>query len=104
MRPTRRQVIRSLVGGSMLFPGIVAHLLADEARGGANPLAPKAPHFPGNAKRVIFLYMSGGVPRPASFAPKPNLAEAAATRKPGGRAYVKPRWEFKPRGQCGTEV
>jgi hypothetical protein len=47
MHPTRRHMIRSLVGGSMLFPGIVAQLLADEARGGASPLAPKAPHFPG---------------------------------------------------------
>ena len=48
---TRRQVIRSLAAGSILFPGIVARLLADEA----NPLAPKAPHFPPRAKRVVHL-------------------------------------------------
>ena len=72
---SRRQMIRSLVSGSLLLPGIIAHLLAEEAHGAedTNPLAPKAPHFPAKAKRVIFLYMSGGVSHMDSFDPKPRL-------------------------------
>src|SRR5205823_15076203 len=58
---TRRQMIRSLVSGSIILPGIVSELLALEARGAdeTNPLTPRAPHFPGKAKRVIFMCMSG---------------------------------------------
>ena len=40
---SRRDAIRSLVGGSLLLPGIVGRLLADDAaRGGAttDPLSP----------------------------------------------------------------
>ncbi len=75
---SRRQMIRSLVSGSIILPGILSQILAAEARGiEENPLAPKAPHFPGKAKRVIFLYMSGGVSDMDSFDPKPKLVSDA---------------------------
>ncbi|MEO6182203.1 MAG: DUF1501 domain-containing protein [Verrucomicrobiota bacterium] len=106
---TRRQAIRSLVSGSILLPGILSQLLADDAGGSAvaNPLAPKAPHFPGKAKRVIFLYMTGGVSHMDSFDPKPKLF--AQRGKPvakdqKGPKYLAPLWDFKPGGKCGTEV
>src|SRR5688572_5321189 len=100
----RRQVVRSLVGGSILMPGIISQLLADEAGGGGDPLAPKAPHFPGKAKRVIFLYMSGGVSHMDTFDPKPRLAADHGKTNSNGRPYLGPSWEFRPRGACGTEV
>ncbi len=102
----RRQMIRSLVGGSILLPGIIAQLLADEAGAGeqANPLTPKAPHFPGKAKRVIFLYMSGGVSHMDSFDPKPRLNADHGSKAPNGRPYLRTLWDYKARGQCGTEV
>src|SRR5437879_2566778 len=104
---SRRQMIRSLVGGSLILPGIVSQLLAEEARNAANPLAPKSPHFPGKAKRVIFLYMTGGVSHMDSFDPKPKLVAQAG--KPSGKdgkgsKYLRPLWDFKPGGRCGTEV
>lgn len=71
---SRRSFIRSLAAGSSLLPGIVARLLADEARTSGDPLAPREPHFPGKAKRVIFIYMSGGVSHVDTFDPKPRLA------------------------------
>jgi hypothetical protein len=70
MNWNRRQVIHSLMAGSALLPAMVAELLAQEA----DPLAPKAPHFPSKAKRVIFLFMTGGVSHVDSFDPKPALA------------------------------
>jgi len=36
-----------------------------------NPLAPKPPHFKAKAKRVIFLFMTGGVSHIDTFDPKP---------------------------------
>jgi hypothetical protein len=104
---SRRQMIRSLVSGSLILPGIISQLLAEEARNAANPLAPRSPHFPAKAKRVIFLYMTGGVSHMDSFDPKPKLlAEAGKARGKDGKGpkYLAPLWEFKPGGRCGTEV
>jgi hypothetical protein len=112
---SRRGVLRSMVGGSMLFPGLVSQLLADDTKGDASdPLAPKPSHFPAKAKRVIFLYMSGGVSHIDSWDPKPKLfADAGKTipvnefqgRKGDFNMFLKrPQWEFKPRGQSGIEV
>src|SRR5438876_2366003 len=104
---SRRQMIRSLAAGSILMPGILQQLLADESRGEVNPLAPHAPHFQPRAKHVIFMYMSGGVSHMDSFDPKPRLfAEGGSTRikATNGRPYLRPLWEFRPGGRCGTEV
>ena len=53
----RRGFLRSMVGGSALFPGLVAQLMAEDSGGsrGVDPLEPRAPHFTPRAKRVIFL-------------------------------------------------
>lgn len=102
-------MIRSLMSGSILLPGILSQLLAQQARGedAINPLAPKAPHFPPTAKRVIFLYMTGGVSHLDTFDPKTKLISqhgGDATTKAKGPKYLAPFWEFKPGGRCGTEV
>src|SRR4051812_44449187 len=105
---SRRAMIRSLAAGSMLLPGILQCLLADSAHAAPaaiNPLAPRAPHYFGKAKRVIFMYMSGGVSHMDTFDPKPRLLEEASKpRSAGQRPYMRPLWDFKPGGQCGTMV
>jgi len=113
---TRREMIRRLAGGSLLLSGILADLIRAEDRNGAlaSPLAPKTPHFPPRAKRVIFLYMTGGVSHVDSFDPKPKLfkdhGKTASVDYYAGKSgdysvFLKsPLWQFKPRGQCGTEV
>ncbi|MDP3069347.1 MAG: DUF1501 domain-containing protein [Opitutaceae bacterium] len=109
---TRREVLRSLVGGSLLMPGILSSLLADSAgASAADPLAPKPTHFPPKAKRVIFIFSNGGVSQMDTFDPKPALfaADGKMTGVGGGlsnqqRMLLKPGWEFRPGGQCGTMV
>src|SRR5262245_63816116 len=109
---TRRAALRSLVGASLTLPGIVSDLLAaDEARKASGPLAPKKPHFAPKAKRVIFLFSTGGVSQMDSFDPKPKLfaADGKTVGAGGGLSLnktplVRPRWEFKPGGKCWTEV
>ncbi len=96
-------MVRSLVAGSMMFPGILNQLLAED--GGV--LAPQGAHFPGKAKRVIFLFMTGGVSHMDSFDPKPRLKADGGkptSDKPGASLYLPPLWDFKPGGTCGTEV
>ncbi|MFO0906257.1 MAG: DUF1501 domain-containing protein [Pirellulales bacterium] len=117
----RRQVLRSFVAGSLLMPGIVQSLLADEssaAKNSANadPLAPRPSHFPAKAKHVIFLFMTGGVSHVDTFDPKPRLTADVGKEvkldhpeirnRPGyERIFLKkPQWEFQKHGECGTEV
>lgn len=113
---SRRSVLSSLVCGSLLLPGILSELLADAASPDANPLAPKTPHFPARAKRVIFMNMSGGTSHVDSFDYKPKLiadhnksyqvpAKMLEAFAPNNRVvekfFKRPDWEFKQRGQSG---
>ena len=104
----RREVLRSLVGGSLLLPGIVSRLLAESA---VDPLAPKPSHRTGKAKRVIFIFSNGGVSHMDTFDYKPKLFSAdGKTMGVGGglsnqqKRLLKPGWEFRPGGKCGTLV
>ena len=112
---SRRGAVRSMIGGSMLLPGIVSELLAEEGASNlADPLAPKPTHFPAKAKRVIFLFMSGGVSHVDSWDPKPRLiADSGKTipvnefqgRKGEFKMFLKrPQWEFQPHGQSGIDA
>ena len=80
-----------------------------------NPLAPKAPPFPAKAKRVIFLFMQGGVSHVDSYDYKPRLDkddgqqlpfdDARAIANSGARGsskrVMKPLWKFAQHGQSG---
>jgi hypothetical protein len=72
MRPiSRRQWLGQLGAG---FGSLaLSAMLAEESRGAANPLAPRAPHFPSKVKRVILLFMFGGPSHLDTFDPKPLL-------------------------------
>ncbi|MFO0975867.1 MAG: DUF1501 domain-containing protein [Planctomycetaceae bacterium] len=112
---SRRGMIQSAVAGSLLMPGLLSELLAEEGTP-EDPLAPKASHFPGKAKHVIFLFMTGGVSHVDTFDPKPRLSQDVGREvkldhpeirnRPGyERIFLKsPQWAFRHRGECGTEV
>jgi len=115
--PTRREVLQRAAGG---FGAIALHeMLADEARAAsikssADQLSPKQPHHAPRAKRVIFLYMTGGVSHVDSFDPKPELFANHGKKitvdnwqgklEEFTRYLKKPDWKFKPGGQSGIEV
>jgi hypothetical protein len=99
---TRRTAIRSLAAGGLLLPGVLSELMGAEPE---NPLAPKAPHFPAKAKRVIFLFMTGGVSHIDSFDPKPFLTANHGKPAPRGKSFYKGAdWKFQRYGQSGIEV
>lgn len=103
---SRRQIVRSLLSGSIIMPAVLSSLHATEARGEENPLAPRAPHFVGKAKRVIFIYLPGGVSHVDSFDHKPKLIADAknGVLYQGKRTLMKPLWDFKPRGKSGLMI
>ncbi len=79
----------------------------------ADPLAPRAPHFPPRAKSVIFLFMDGGVSHIDSFDPKPRVQKESGESLPLSRPkhvravstalYGSP-FEFARYGQSGADV
>jgi Protein of unknown function (DUF1501) len=118
---TRREFLRRAGGGFGMLA--LAALLADEGRLAAeadttspNPLAPRAPHHPARAKRVIFLFMSGGPSHLETFDPKPELQRLHGERLPESFGMVKTRRgvdknkllatkrTFQKYGQSGIEV
>jgi hypothetical protein len=110
MALNRRQMLRRAGAG---FGSLaLAALLAEEAaaaRQPANPLAPRAPHFPGRAKRVIFLFMPGGPSQVDTFDPKPRLTRDNG--KPSPKLYLGQKrnllaspWKFKKYGRSGLDV
>ena len=111
---TRRLFTQSLAAGSLLMPGLLSQLLAEDGsakESDADPLSPKQPHFPAKAKRVIFIFSNGGVSHMDTFDHKPELFKADGKLKGVGgglsnqqRVLLKPLWEFRPGGKCGTLV
>jgi hypothetical protein len=83
---------------------------------GGSPLAPKLPHHTPRARRVIFLFMSGGPSHLETFDPKPELQRLHGQRLPDSFGLVKTRRgveknrllatkrTFRKYGQSGIEV
>ena len=107
---TRREaLLTSACGfGWLAFSG-----LASSQASVANPLLSQKPHFAPRAKRVIFLFMAGGVSQVDSFDYKPRLYKdngrimefndarsLAKTGKAATQRVMQPLWEFKQHGEC----
>ena len=88
---SRRQILQqSACGfGSLAAAGLLCGA-ASAATAESGPLAPRQSHFPATARRVIFLFMHGGVSHVDSFDPKPKLEEMNGLPLP----FNKPKFEF----------
>lgn len=74
---TRRQFLgaSSLGLGALALSQLEGTSRADVTYPADNPLAPRKPHFPGKAKRVIYLHMSGAPPHLDLLDYKPELVK-----------------------------
>ncbi len=108
---SRRDALRHMACG---FGYMAA---AGIASGTANPLQSRVPHVAPKAKRVIFLFMAGGVSQVDSFDYKPLLHKndgrmldftdqriLAKTGMGSNQRVMKSLWDFKQRGQNGAWV
>lgn len=114
---SRRDLLRQIACGFgyLAFAGL-SSLEARAARtpsGGLNPLGPKPTHFRPRAKRVIFLFLHGGVSHIDTFDPKPKLTEMNGKPLPFPKPEItfaktgnllKSPWEFRRYGECGQPV
>jgi hypothetical protein len=104
---SRRSFLRSVTTG---FGALAyAALAADRTTATpTSPLAPREPHFPGRARRVLFLCMEGAPSHVDTFDYKPALAQREGQaigvgRVPSGRLMPSP-WTFRRRGQSGLWI
>jgi len=102
--------------------GIAASsLLAADASAKApandNPLAPRSPHFPGKAKRVIYIFQAGAPSHLELFDNKPELTKRNGQLPPAellkgyraafinpNSALLGPKFPFARHGKCGMEL
>ena len=81
---TRRDLLRrSGMGFAALgLAGLLPATPGAHASGSPSlsPLLPKAPHFPGKAKRVIHLFMNGGPSHVDTFDPSRRSPSTPASR------------------------
>ena len=114
---SRRKALRNIACGFgyMAAAGIASR----EAMGNsiANRRSLQVPHIVPRAKRVIFLFMAGGVSQVDSYDYKPLLYKRngemldftdqrilAKTGMGSNQRVMKPLWEFKQRGENGAWV
>jgi hypothetical protein len=89
---------------------------ASAATAPESPHAPRPPHFPARAERIIYLFMHGGPSHLETFDPKPELQRlagkplpasfgpVATRRKVAGNPLLATRRTFRKCGQSGIEV
>ncbi len=116
---TRRQFFRR--GGNVLGTAALASLMGKASDAfGANSGGPPGPHFPGKAKRVIYLHMVGGPSQMDLYDYKPKMAEyfdkdlpesvrmgqRLTTMTSGQKRFpIAPsKYKFKQHGQSGMWV
>jgi hypothetical protein len=92
-------------------------MLQESARAATDPMAPKQPHFPGKAKRVIYLFQAGAPSHLELFDNKPELTKWDGKQPPAdllkgyraafispNSALLGPKYKFKKVGKNGTEL
>jgi hypothetical protein len=91
----REWLQRSACGfGSVAMTSLLAEESMADSASGDSGLVPRQSLFPARAKRVVFLFMHGGVSHVDSFDPKPKLTEKNGQPLP----FAKPKFEFAPTG------
>jgi hypothetical protein len=117
---TRRDLLRNLACGFgfLALADLAASRTALGNSLGTNPLSAKPTHFPPKAKRIIFLFMQGGVSHVDSFDYKPLLEQqdgkqmafddarifANSGMRGSSHRVMKSPWKFRQYGQSGRWV
>src|SRR5579871_5723183 len=122
IRPTRNRrefITDAFCGfGSLALADLFAREQARAATASFNPLAPKPPQLPdqAKAKSCIFLFMAGGPSHMDTFDPKPLLTKLDGQPRPaefgktkyqfikGNAKLMASKRSFKKYGQSGIEV
>src|SRR6266511_3975847 len=109
---SRRDMLRTSAGGfgQVMLAALAASRGLAASGPASSPPAPRTPHLPPRAKRIIFLFMWGGPSHVDLFDPKPRLnadsgkplsgSSVGSQRKELGTALGSP-FKFAQHGQSG---
>jgi hypothetical protein len=110
---TRREALRKVGNGfgMMAFAGMLSESML-RAGISSDGLGVARLDYPQRVKRVLFLFMNGGLSTIDAFDPKPMLTKYDGQPMPGGSIaterktgeLMKSPFEFKKYGQCGMDV
>jgi hypothetical protein len=110
---TRRQFLNRLGLGfgalsltSLVAMGVLPAPNAASQEDAYAPLAPKKPHFPPRAKRILHIFASGAPSHIDTWDPKPQLEKFHDKSLPGemgGTGFASP-FQFQKMGRSGVEV
>jgi hypothetical protein len=103
--------------GAVAASSLLQFEVRSDSTDSPGPLAPRKPHFPAKAKRVIYMFQAGAPSHLELFDHKPELARRNGQLPPpellkGYRAafinpksaLLGPRFSFQKSGQCGMEL
>ena len=101
---SRRDMLRraTLGFGSLALADLLARrsfaadILSSAGPTPVSPLAAKSPHFPARAKRIIYIFLDGGLSQVDSYDYKPLLQRDDG--KPLPSSIAKPKFTFAPTG------
>jgi hypothetical protein len=102
---SRRSLLKSAGGGFgyLALAGLLGHATARSlAADKSKPLAPRAPHFPAKAKRIIFVFMEGAMSGVDTFEYKAELQANDGKGGPGGGKLTASKFAWKQYGQTGS--
>jgi hypothetical protein len=103
-RPLSRRQLLKTTGAGFGYMALTGLLGQQTRAAGPGPLAPRQPHFPARAKRIIFLFMEGAMSQMDTWEHKPQLDRDHGKVGPGGGTLTKSRFRFRQYGQTGTWV
>lgn len=104
-RLSRRELLRTAGAGfgHLALAGLLGQASAGaDDTPAASPTAPRAPHFPPRAKRIIFLFMQGAISQVDTFEYKPHLQRDGGKVGPGGGTLTASKFRFQQYGQTGS--
>src|SRR5579863_1905806 len=112
---TRREALRRVGNGfgMMAFAGMLGESMARAGlNSGETGLGVAKLDYPQRVKRVIFLFMNGGLSTIDAFDPKPALTKYDGQPMPGGSISTERRtgelmqspFTFKKYGHCGMDI
>lgn len=103
----------AIAAGTLLSADSRSALAADDT----NPLAPRQSHFPGKAKRVIYIFQAGAPSHLEMFDNKPELTKRNGQLPPAellkgyraafinpNSALLGPKFKYEKHGECGMEL
>lgn len=101
---SRREVLKSAGGGfgMLALAGLIGERAIAADKSIPRPLAPKQPHFPARAKRLIFVHMNGAMSHHDTFDYKPQLVKDNGKPGPGGGVLTASKFKFARHGQTGS--